>query len=250
MDNAAITRELGVIKLAMDSGSMDPILALPDSTIDRHSELEKSPFDIHAFVADQLGISRKAAKGINFGIVYGMGKKKLGRSLGWSAAEAAEYLGNYHGQFPEISSVQERIKAKLLERGFIFDSFGRRYYLPSSRAYVGLNRLIQGWAASAFKLGYVRMCDMYASSTFGGSGIHRITRRPMPEACKVLACIHDENMSEIHTSLDTRHTDWAIRTCMTAAHDLLVPLGSSSERSSIEHGNGSWDEAVEAHFEN
>ena len=51
---------------------------------ERHVRMENSPFDAHQFVADELGIPRKGAKGINFGIIYGMGKKKLSRGLGLS----------------------------------------------------------------------------------------------------------------------------------------------------------------------
>jgi hypothetical protein len=197
-------------------------------------------FDIHAFVASQLGIPRKSAKGINFGIVYGMGKKKLARNLGWSLEEGKRYLDNYYSSFPEIQIIQDKIKAVLRERGYIFDPFGRRYYLPMNLSYVGLNRLIQGWAASIFKTGFVRVCDLFSSPGLECGAVDPITRRPEMNGARVLTCIHDELMAELRREIDTIPVDWAVRSCMTSFYGLKVPLGTSSERSIR-----SWDEAEE-----
>lgn len=205
----------------------------------RHVKLEANPFDIHKFVSSEIGVDRKAAKGINFGIVYGMGKKKLGRELGWGPDESKLYLGKYHAKFSEIEQLQNQIKSVLRRRGYIFDPYGRRYYLPINRAYVGLNRLIQGWAASVFKVGFIRSCHIFASPGMGGAGIHPLTRRHMPGEARMVTCIHDESMGEVKHSRNTFDLDWAVRTSMVAHHGLNVPLGTSSEESST-----SWDQAV------
>jgi DNA polymerase I-like protein with 3'-5' exonuclease and polymerase domains len=205
---------------------------------DRHHRLERNTFDIHSFVADQLGISRKKAKGVNFGIVYGMGKRKLAREQGWTPDVGAKYLKDYYSKLPEILQLQTKIKATLRSRGYIFDPFGRRYYLPMNRSYVGLNRLIQGWAASVFKVGVVRMCDVFES--MGDRSVHPVTKRMMPTGPRLLTCVHDEAMVEVPKGSDTPEFDWTVRTCMTAVHGLRGPLGTSSERSSV-----SWD-AVKA----
>jgi DNA polymerase I-like protein with 3'-5' exonuclease and polymerase domains len=234
MTDADVDRELEAILHFCEHG------ALPSwAVLDRHARLAANEFDIHAFVAQEIEISRKAAKGVNFGIVYGMGEKKLGRQLGWSKSESALFLGRYHHKFHEIRELQEQIKAVLRRRGYIFDPYGRRYYLPMNRAYVGLNRLIQGWAASAFKVGFVRSARVFASPSMGGEGAHRLTRRPMPGRARILTAIHDEKMSEVAKDLDTFELDWAVRSCMVAHHGLKVPLGTSSEGS-----DRSWDDEV------
>ena len=214
----------------------------------RHVQMEANPFDAHQFVADEIGIPRKGAKGINFGIIYGMGKKKLARNMGWSVAEGRRYIRDYNSRLPEIESVQAKIKVALRSRGYVFDPFGRRYYLPMNKAYVGLNRLIQGWAASAFKVGFVRTCEMFSSEGFGATAVHPVLGRRIPDGARVLTCIHDELMNEISTEYDTPHTDWAIRSCMTAFHGLKVPLASSSE-SSAPGTSGSWDEVFDVEAE-
>lgn len=195
-----------------------------------HRRLERNPFDIHAFVSKQVGISRKEAKGVNFGIVYGMGKRKLARERGWTPQQGEEYLRRYYEQFPEITVLQAQIQSALRRRGYIFDPYGRRYYLGPDKAYVGLNRLIQGWAAGVFKVGVARVCDLMES--VGDRRVHPITKRVHPTGAKMLTCVHDDFQAEIPFEVDDYRFDWGVRTCMTAVHGLKVPLGASSERSS------------------
>lgn len=232
-----VDSELEYIRAVMEEVSVAHIQGVD---FERHKRMEDSPFDIHQFVADQLGIGRKSAKGINFGIVYGMGKKKLARGLGWSVDEGKRYLYDYYGRFPEIQTIQTKIKQALRARGYVFDPFGRRYYLPMNKSYVGLNRLIQGWAASAFKVGFARVSDLMESPGFGGGSVDPITGRRSADGMRILTCIHDELMAEVHRDLDTPQLDWAVRSCMTAFYGLKVPLASSSERS-----HRSWDEAYD-----
>jgi|7_EtaG_2_1085326.scaffolds.fasta_scaffold00022_25 DNA polymerase I-like protein with 3'-5' exonuclease and polymerase domains len=235
MQDDQVSDELKYIRDYMETGEL-PDKSKYDVDWRRHLSMEENPFDAHQGVADEIGMDRKSAKGINFGILYGMGQKKLARGQGWTKAQSYQYMREYHGRLPEIKQVQDNIKKALRQRGFVFDPFGRRYYLPISKAYVGLNRLIQGWAASAFKVGFVRTCQMFASKAFNATEIHPIIRRRIPTDARVLTCIHDELMNEIKEELDTPHTDWCIRSCMTAFFGLKVPLASSSER-----GPKSWD---------
>ncbi len=233
-----ISRELGALNEVL--AGMDPRVAYQGLDVRRHVKYEReNTFDIHKFVAEQIEISRREAKSINFGIVYGMGQAKLCRGQGWDSQKGKGYLGQYHGKFPEIQMVQAIIKAKLRERGYIFDPFGRRYHLPMARAYIGLNRLIQGWAASMFKVGFVRTCDLFASPFYGGTE-HPIMRRRIMEGPKVLTCVHDELDEEIPVEFDGGLLDFGVRSCMTLMDGLNVPLSTSSESSA-----SSWD-AVEA----
>lgn len=211
--------------------------------IDIHRHERADPFDIHQFVADEIDLARKPAKGINFGLVYGMGMKKLSRSLGWTPEQGRIYFAKYNGRFPEILEMQAMIKTMLRRRGYIFDPFGRRYYLPSSRAYVGLNRLIQGWAATVCKVGMVRTCELFESSAFGGLDVDIVTGRRTQDACMIRNAVHDEFIAELAQQFDDLRTDYCVRSCMTLFHGLNVPLGTSSERS-----HRSWDEAKEAKF--
>ena len=244
MSDEYLTQNLGFIQALMDRNEPAFMEMAREFGIDvdYHFDLESRPFDAHQFVADELGIPRKGAKGINFGIIYGMGKKKLARSLGWSVMEGKAYLAAYNQKFPEIAQIQLKIKQTLRKRGYIFDPFGRRYFLPMSKSYVGLNRLIQGWAATTFKVGFVRMCEMSESPGFGAGSVDPLLRVRTRDGMRVLTCIHDENMAEVHKELDGPMVDWAVRMAMVGIYGLRVPLGTSSERSPV-----SWDKAVEVH---
>ncbi len=239
--------ELGIIRGILDGG--DPATVLRELSthgidIRRHERYEhENKFDIHKFVAEQIEITRKEAKGVNFGIVYGMGQRKLCRQLGWDKTKGTHYLGQYHGKFPEISITQAVIKQKLRERGYIFDAFGRRYHLPMARSYVGLNRLIQGWAASMFKVGFVRTCDVFAAPCYAGV-MHPIMRRRVMEGPKVLTCVHDELDEEIPVEFDDGLLDFQVRSCMTLMGGLRSPLSTSSESSAT-----SWDDVGPRDFD-
>jgi DNA polymerase I-like protein with 3'-5' exonuclease and polymerase domains len=238
MSDELMTRELHVIReVALGGASM--VHAFRNTDVRRHArgDMSADAFDIHQFVASELGIRRKPAKAINFGIVYGMGQKKITRSLGFSLAEGKAYLARYHARFPEIQITQAMIKSALRNRGYIFDEAGRRYYLPIQKAYIGLNRLIQGFAAVVFKMGFVRTCQLFTGDALGGSGVHPITRRRHMDGALVNTCIHDEMLCEVPKAVDHRLTDFAVRSSMTLVHGLKVPLGTSSEASPK-----SWDD--------
>ncbi len=232
-----ITDELSMIYEVVDG--RDPHMALAQAYLMRHADLEANPFDIHAFVSDELDINRKKGKGINFGIVYGMGKRKLARQLGWTIVEGREYLARYYAKFPEIQTIQMHIKQRLRERGYVFDPFGRRYFLPMNRSYVGLNRLIQGWAATVMKVGFVRISELFASPALGGGSVHPVMGRRTPDECRGLKIVHDEIIAEVLHKHNTQNLDFMVRSCMTLMHGLNVPLGTSSEMS-----DRSWDEAI------
>lgn len=143
--------------------------------------------DYHQLLADKLGIPRNPTKRINFGILYGMGKGKTTMTLRREIIEhdspelrahlyaqyfdpfetvpdmntaipldvlnvmADNILKEYHNKLPSIKAMQGEVKQLLRSRGYIKDYYGRYFYLPVDKAYVGLNRVIQGCAADVFK---------------------------------------------------------------------------------------------------
>jgi DNA polymerase I-like protein with 3'-5' exonuclease and polymerase domains len=137
--------------------------------------------DFHQMVADMAGIGRKPAKTLGLGLMYGMGKAKLGGSLGLDLTEASELIDNFHQKVPflkgTINAVIRRIEhpgtngsiRTLLGRKCRFPlwepmEWGVNKALPREQAvmqygprikrsgtYKGLNRLIQGSAADQTK---------------------------------------------------------------------------------------------------
>jgi DNA polymerase I-like protein with 3'-5' exonuclease and polymerase domains len=133
--------------------------------------------DLHQMVADLAGISRKQAKVVNLGIMYGMGKAKLANQLGISTEEAETLLATHHERVPFVKGLAEVASQQAEKYGSIRTLLGRKcrfhlwepkfgynkplpleearkeYGLALRRAftYKALNKLIQGSAADQNK---------------------------------------------------------------------------------------------------
>jgi DNA polymerase-1 len=99
--------------------------------------------DIHARTASEVfGIplnmldseTRRRAKAINFGIIYGISAFGLARQLGISQSESRDYIASYFEKFPNIKAYMERTKAEAREDGFVRTLFGRRIHISGFNA--------------------------------------------------------------------------------------------------------------------
>ncbi len=132
--------------------------------------------DIHAQTASEVfGVplsamtseTRRRAKAINFGIIYGISGFGLARQLGIPQSEARSYIGAYFDRFPGIKDYMTDMKLKAREDGFVETLYGRRLYIngitSSNGAQRGfaerqaINAPIQGTAADIIKQAMVRM---------------------------------------------------------------------------------------------
>jgi len=154
--------------------------------------------DFHQFVADLFHVKRKFAKTQNFGTAFGMGKRttierletnesimeEIGnivnklieenkldanlrilkfRELCKKHAEAAYEA--YHKEFPEIKLTSEKAKDTASIRGFVFDAYGRRRYLPGKFSRKAFNTIIQSCAADVMKERLVAISPRYNSES-------------------------------------------------------------------------------------
>ena len=96
--------------------------------------------DIHAFTASQIfdvpladvtSAQRSAAKAINFGLVYGMGKYSLAKHIGVSNDEAAKYIESYFSRYAGVRRYLEGFKEQAHDLGYIETMFGRRVHFPN-----------------------------------------------------------------------------------------------------------------------
>lgn len=117
--------------------------------------------DVHAATAQLLGISRRAAKTINFGILYGMGREKLAQALGLTLREANDLICDYFGKLPRVQRFITDVRKKGAARGFIFNWFGRRMHIDSSDfSYALSNHIIQGGCGDIIKVAMNQIDDM------------------------------------------------------------------------------------------
>ncbi len=139
-------------------------------------EAFRAGIDIHARTASEVfGVpldqmdseTRRRAKAINFGIIYGISAFGLARQLGISRGEASDYIAAYFKNFPGIRDYMERIKVSAREDGFVETLFGRRIHISGfsggNQAMRGfaerqaINAPIQGSAADIIKRAMIRI---------------------------------------------------------------------------------------------
>jgi DNA polymerase-1 len=126
--------------------------------------------DIHARTASEVfgvpmagmdSATRRRAKAINFGIIYGISAFGLARQLGITGGEAKQYIDAYFKRYPEIRAYMDNTKEQARIDGFVLTPFGRRCWvprikdkIPALRAYAerqAINAPLQGGAADIIK---------------------------------------------------------------------------------------------------
>ncbi len=174
---------------------------------------------------------RRAAKAINFGLIYGMSAFGLAKQLGVARGEAQDYIALYFARYPGVRDYMERTREQARGQGFVETVFGRRLYLPYIHARqqgqragaerAAINAPMQGTAADIIKRAMVAIDDWLAA--------HR-------ERALMIMQVHDELVFEVDEGFVPALLD-AVRSRMTAAADLAVPLV-------VDAGVGeNWDEA-------
>ncbi|MEK9849868.1 MAG: DNA polymerase, partial [Candidatus Puniceispirillum sp.] len=188
--------------------------------VDIHARTASEVFGVP--LADMDGETRRRAKAINFGIIYGISAFGLARQLGISRSEASDYIKAYFSNFPGIRDYMERIKTAAREDGFVETLFGRRIYISgfesSNQAMRGfaerqaINAPIQGSAADIIKRAMIRLPDALARA-----GI----------TADMLLQVHDELIFEVPSSQAEAAREMIINIMQQAGNpviDLSVPL--------------------------
>jgi DNA polymerase-1 len=181
--------------------------------------------DIHRRTAAQvLGLNeatvtpeqRRAAKTVNFGVLYGMSAHRLSGDLGIAYADAAGFIETYFSTYPGIRGYIDRTLAFGREHGYVETLYGRRRYVPelvSSNRNVreagerlAYNMPIQGTAADIIKLAMIRL-DRELEST----------------GARLLLQVHDELLLEVPEER-AEQVSALVREVMEGAATLSVPL--------------------------
>ena len=183
--------------------------------------------DIHARTASEVfgvpmagmdALTRRRAKAINFGIIYGISAFGLARQLGTTPGEARLYIDAYFARYPGIRAYMERMKNLARKQGYVQTPLGRRCYIPgindrnaARRAYAerqAINAPLQGGAADVIKRAMVRLAPALA-----GAGL----------AARLLLQVHDELLLEAPAT-EAEATAALVGEVMREAAALSVPL--------------------------
>ncbi|HEX4268047.1 MAG TPA: DNA polymerase I [Steroidobacteraceae bacterium] len=174
---------------------------------------------------------RRAAKTINFGLIYGMSPFGLARQLGIQRGAAQSYVERYFQRYPGVRRFMEETRKQARDSGFVETVYGRRLYLPdirsgnaATRQYAersAINAPMQGTAADIIKRAMIAV-DAWC------------TREDAP--ARLIMQVHDELVLEVRSDAVELVTE-AVRERMASAAELRVPLR-------VDVGSGAnWDEA-------
>jgi DNA polymerase-1 len=187
--------------------------------------------DIHAMTASEIfGVpvkgmpaeTRRRAKAINFGIVYGISGFGLANQLGIDRGEADDYIKKYFQRFPGIRDYMESTKAFARENGYVETLFGRRVHIREIKSPIpahrggaeraAINAPIQGTAADVIRRAMVRVPEALAKKKL---------------KAKMLLQVHDELIFEA-VDAEVEKTQAAVKAVMEKAAlpaiALSVPL--------------------------
>jgi DNA polymerase-1 len=196
--------------------------------------------DIHrATAAEVFGLpleqvdtnQRRAAKAINFGLMYGMSAFGLARQLGVGRGEAQDYMARYFSRYPGVREFMDRMREEAHRNGFVETLFGRRLHLDyinsknqvqrSGAERAAINAPMQGTAADIVKRAMIAVDAWLVDDE---------------EPARMLMQVHDELVFEIREDR-VEPVAAAIRERMASAAELSVPLV-------VDVGAGAnWDEA-------
>lgn len=222
--------------------------AVGDGADEARARYNKDPdTDYHEMVRGMilalvgLEVQRKPTKTINFGLIYGMGKPKLARSLNLSKQEAEELFAAYHRAIPYAKATMDAAATEAQETGVISTLMGRRSrfdlweplnrnydsdrpvglpydeavrmygYIKRAYTHKGLNRKLQGSAADMMKF---CMWRCWEDGVFAATGVPRLT-------------VHDELDFSDHGGCEEafRHMHYVLENAMP----LRVPVRCTVE---------------------
>lgn len=196
--------------------------------------------DVHrATAAEVFGVpieavsaeQRRAAKAINFGLIYGMSAFGLARQLNIERGAAQDYVDLYFARYPGVKAHMDQTREQARRQGYVETLFGRRLHLPEINARnaqrrqyaqrTAINAPMQGTAADIIKRAMIE--------------VYRWLRCSQVPA-RMIMQVHDELVFEVAAEAVEQVRD-EVMARMTAAADLSVPLEVQAR------AGANWDEA-------
>ncbi len=183
---------------------------------DIHLETSKALFG-----GDLAKKKRSIAKSINFGLVYGMGSKKLSETLNIPLNEAKSYIEAYFKRFPSIKDYLNRMKEEILKtskaftllgRYRVFDFAGVNDYVKGNYLREGVNAIFQGSASDLLKLGMLKVSERFKNNP----------------SVRLLLQVHDELIFEIEEKNALELQQEIQRILNDEVYPLRVPLETSA----------------------
>ena len=194
-------------------------IAMIDSFIngeDIHSSTARKVFNTKKEPSSE---ERRAAKAINFGLIYGISAYGLARQLKIENIEAKNIIDTYFAKYKRVKEYMEELKETAGKNEYVETMHGRKVFLPnithsnfqvrSAAERTAINAPIQGTAADILKIAMIDISQWLQSNK-----IHNIF---------MIMQVHDELVFELKKS-DIEHYSEKISNIMSEAENLSVPL--------------------------
>jgi DNA polymerase-1 len=230
----------GNVLLAADYSQIELRIMAHLSKDERLNQAFINGEDVHSATAaevfsaaiDQVSTEqRRAAKAINFGLIYGMSAFGLAKQLGISRGEAQDYVNLYFDRYPGVKQYMDNTREIAREQGYVETLFGRRLYLPEINAKnaqrrqyaerTAINAPMQGTAADVIKRAMLAV-DQWIVDT--------------NQSLLMIMQVHDELVFEVKKS-EVAAAKQEIIKLMVGAAELSVPLEVDANT------GANWDEA-------
>jgi DNA polymerase I len=176
---------------------------------------------------------RRRAKGINFGIIYGMSAYGLTRYTDLTLAESEDFMEAYFQQFPGVKRYLDNMRLRAAEQGYVETLLGRRRYFPglkNQRNYntrnreerEAINAPIQGTAADIMKMAMLQVPRALVEAGLSS---------------RMLLQVHDELVLECPAE-EVQRTAQVVQQAMETVFPLKVPLKTDAR------SGPNWDEMI------
>jgi DNA polymerase I len=224
---AAFVAEKGKVLLSADYSqielrvmahfSKDPVLVEAfRNGEDIHARTAKEVFGVGPLA--QTAEHRRAAKAINFGIIYGLSPFGLAQQLGIEQKEAAQFINAYFTRYRGVKEYLDHILAETRKTGVAKTLFGRIRPIPEINSpqvqlrnfaeRTALNSPLQGTAADLIKLAMIRIDRRLAEEEF---------------EAKMILQVHDELLFEA-SARESAKLEKLVKEEMEGVHKLAVPI--------------------------
>ena len=204
------------LRLLADMANVQTFKETFNNGADIHEQTARKIFNIPASQPVPRDL-RRAAKTVNFSIIYGISSFGLAGQLGVSRTEAQNIINSYMAGLPEIKQYIEETKAFATENACVYTPWGRRIELPDARnprmrAYAmraAVNAPIQGFEADLMRRAMVE--------------IDKNIMQPNTNKIRMIMQVHDEMIFECKTEFADKFAQ-KIKSAMENITQLSVPL--------------------------
>ncbi len=202
------------LRLLADFADIQTFKETFNQNLDIHEQTARKIFDIPSDIPVSKDL-RRAAKTVNFSIIYGISSFGLANQLNMTRTDAQNIINSYMAGLPEIKEYIDATKTFAMDNGYVLTPWGRKIELPDiknprMRAYAmraAVNAPIQGFEADIMRAVLIEIDKTFANDTY----------------IKMIMQVHDEIVFECDTEYATDAAN-RIKTIMENIAKLSVPL--------------------------